>query len=118
MRSLTQVVRLRIKYTQMLKEIDSIPEILFYATNYGVIVIGIYFLVRSKKFISKILLSSPFLLLYVFLPVLKGFGCKYGWLSEATCREWGWFYVMIPPIVFMFCFFELVVYKIYMKKMT
>lgn len=102
----------------MLKEIDSIPEIMFYVSNIGIIFIGFYFLVVSRTIFSKLFLSSPAILLYIITPMVFISGCKLDWLSSVTCREWFWIYVLFPPPVFVISLVELFVYKYFIKRHT
>ncbi len=102
----------------MLKEIDSIPEIMFYVSNIGIVFIGVYFLVVSKKISSKLFLSSPAILLYIIAPMVFISGCKLDWLSAASCREWFWIYVLFPQPVFVISLVELFVYKYFIKRHT
>jgi uncharacterized membrane protein len=102
----------------MFKEIDSIVEILFFVSNIGIILIGIYFLISAKTIIAKILSASPAIITYLLTPAAIILACHYEWADQTFCREAGFIYLIFPNYIFGFTIFQLLAYKVWFQHRT
>lgn len=95
-----------------MQEFDSIPEIVFWISNIGVITLSIifYFIVKSRLVKFSLMLGMLGFHFIIF-PIIF-FCCKVTVFDEVFCREGWWLFVLIPPVQFCIGILSLVVLQL------
>lgn len=101
-----------------MQEFDSIPEIVFWISNIGVVALSIvfYFIVRNRLLKLGLILGMLGFHFIIF-PVIY-FGCKVAVFDEVFCRESWWLFVLIPPVQFSIGVLYIVVLQLMQRKST
>lgn len=84
-----------------MEEFDSIPEVIYWISNVGVIALAILFAFVVKNRKIKFVLVALMLSYHLFAVPLIYLGCEVGLYDEVFCRESWWLPVFIPPILFL-----------------
>ncbi|WP_444919113.1 hypothetical protein [Microbulbifer sp. JMSA003] len=95
-----------------MEEFDSIPEIIFWTTNVGVIALGILFFFIIRNRVAKLSLVILMLGFHFIVVPSALLGCEIAVFDEVFCRESGWLLVFIPPAQFLVGVVALVAVKI------
>mgnify|MGYP000019847707 FL=1 len=95
-----------------MQEFDSIPEIVFWISNIGVVALSIifYFIVQNRLVKFGLMLGMLGFHFIIF-PIIY-FGCKVTVFDEVFCREGWWLFILIPPVQFFIGILSLVVLKL------
>jgi hypothetical protein len=97
-------------------EFDSLSEIAFYISNFGLILLGSYFLIRVKGWLLKLSLAIPMLALHFIVLPASMTGCSLSVFEASYCREYFWVYIIFPPAILALGLIELITFEYWHRK--
>ena len=85
--------------------------VLFYL-NIPIILLGIFFLLKAKSMMLKIVYSIPLLCVYLLFLI----GCPLNCMDEVVCREAGWLFIYLPIVLVPLGIVEIILFKIFAER--